>query len=1157
MNWLWLSSLPITSRISALRVRFAIILALPSGFAGLLAQASAADRFVDRESLRGASFLASGNSQNATADAGEPSHAGSAPVLRSLWWQWTAAVSGPVRIETTGSNFDTVLAVYTGSALGSLVRVTKNDDAGVGATSCVTFHATAGVHYQVAVDDFTGAGGLVVLHGTQMAGGLIYVSDFGQLSAGTNVIAGKQGWQGMFSDGAEGVETSNGVSRAFITGAANTGNVSGLWLPVNVAEGAGASSRVLISTECEVRLAAGAEAMSFFHLVYDEEGIFQGGLEFDARTSSIFRLDGTNRVATGRYFVSGQTYALDLMIAPAANTWTARLGGVILFENAPFSAVDTIAAAVGSLVMASSRDEGVAQSTSRMLFRDVFIAVVDSLPVTGADGGVRLRIPFFGAPEAVPGRIEAENFDEGGAGISYLDTSPGNEGGAYRPGGVDIEEYNGSRHIGWFKAGEWMSYSVDASYTGTYRLDLSVASYSQGGRFRVEIDSVDVSGSISVPSTGGWVAWNTVSIETRLSKGAHDLRIVGTSNSDVNHGYVGNIDWLELTAISIDETVGEPPVTEPPASEPPATEPPTTEPPVAEAPATEPPATEPSATEPPGSGSTEPEPPVAELPGAGVRAPFHGTAHFIPGLIEAEWFDEGGAEVAFSDTTIGNSGGAYRAGDVDIEELDGSAHIGWFRAGEWLLYSASAQESGIYRVEVRVASNGQGGSFRIDIDGTDATGMMTIPDTGGWGTWHILSAEVTLAHGAHDLRIAGLKNSDANNGNIGNIDWLRFVRIPAPVVPQSEVPPAGTPSIGVISIPAPTQTGQGIGLSWTPSDGAVQYEIWRSSTGSYETATKMAATSASSWEDVQLSMTGEYTYWIRSFSSTGQLIGSGAISAGWTGPVSRLVNISSRGRVLPGQPVIAGFVVEGGSSRRVLVRAIGPALGDFGITESVDQPMVNLVSHAAQSKLAEVRHGWAEANASEVRDAMASSGAFELDPTARDVAFVINLEPGEYTAEMSSAGSSGVGLVEVYALDHESEPSAGRLLNISTRSHAGSGSDALIAGFVVSGTQSRRILVRGAGPALAGYGVAGYMENPELRVYAASDDSLVAQNDDWVADSALASAVTATGAFSFQPGSRDAAVLIELAPGTYTAVLVPASGGEGVALVEVYEVPVQ
>jgi hypothetical protein len=156
----------------------------------------------------------------------------------------------------------------------------------------------------------------------------------------------------------------------------------------------------------------------------------------------------------------------------------------------------------------------------------------------------------------------------------------------------------------------------------------------------------------------------------------------------------------------------------------------------------------------------------------------------------------------------------------------------------------------------------------------------------------------------------------------------------------------------------------------------------------------------------------------------------------------------------------------------------------------------------------------------------------------------------------SAQSTTGIALAEVY---DATAPGAfttatPRLTNISARTQVGTGGDILIAGFVIGGGSSKTVLIRAAGPALSAFDVSGFLTDPKLEIYA-SDNSLVAANDNWGGTTALSSAFTAVGAFAFDPASKDAAVLVTLPPGGYTAQVSGVGGLTGVALVEVYEMP--
>lgn len=270
----------------------------------------------------------------------------------------------------------------------------------------------------------------------------------------------------------------------------------------------------------------------------------------------------------------------------------------------------------------------------------------------------------------------------------------------------------------------------------------------------------------------------------------------------------------------------------------------------------------------------------------------------------------------------------------------------------------------------------------------------------------------------------------------------------------------------------------------------------------------------------------------------------------------KLLNISTRSDTTgaEGNALIAGFVIGGTTPKRVLVRAIGPSLAPFGVSGAL--PAARLELFRGQTSLA-VSNDWGSASgASAVAAAAARLGAFALDAASRDAAVLVELTPGAYTAVMTGQGSAGgVGLVEVYDAD-ETALAAQRIGNLASRGLAGSGDRTLTVGFVVSGTVPKRVLVRGVGPALTAFGVTGALADPRLEVY--REGSVVGRNDNWedgAAGGSIVAASASVGAFALAPGSRDAAIILNLFPGAYTAQVSGTGDQTGTALVEVYEVP--
>ena len=266
---------------------------------------------------------------------------------------------------------------------------------------------------------------------------------------------------------------------------------------------------------------------------------------------------------------------------------------------------------------------------------------------------------------------------------------------------------------------------------------------------------------------------------------------------------------------------------------------------------------------------------------------------------------------------------------------------------------------------------------------------------------------------------------------------------------------------------------------------------------------------------------------------------------------ARLVNLATRGAVKTGgAQLIAGFVTSGGGLR-LLVRAIGPALTPFGVPGALADPQLALFP-AGESAAVAANNDWTDATAFPL------AGAFGLPAGSKDASLVFAVPPagGGYTANVSGVGGlSGVGLVEVYDLTAgPATVGSPRLINVATRGEVSAGTP-LIAGFVLGGTQPRRVLIRAAGPALGALGVAQALADPGLALYRGA--TLLAQNDDWAlgrSPAAVAATAVRSGAFAFAEGSLDAALLVTLAPGAYTAVVTGVGEAGGVTLVEVYDV---
>src|SRR5262245_9689399 len=270
-----------------------------------------------------------------------------------------------------------------------------------------------------------------------------------------------------------------------------------------------------------------------------------------------------------------------------------------------------------------------------------------------------------------------------------------------------------------------------------------------------------------------------------------------------------------------------------------------------------------------------------------------------------------------------------------------------------------------------------------------------------------------------------------------------------------------------------------------------------------------------------------------------------------------LGNISTRSFVQMGEHVmIGGFIVQGTGRQSVIIRAIGPELTHFGINDALANPTLELRNGAAA--LIASNNDWQTTiiggiiNSSQV-SAIQNSGHAPTE--ASESAIIADLLPGNYTAIVRGVGNTtGVALVEVYDLNPAASSSLG---NISTRSFVQTGEHVMIGGFIVQGTGRQSVIIRAIGPELTHFGINDALANPtlELRNGAAA---LIASNNDWqttiiggIINSSQVSAIQNSGHAPTE--ASESAIIADLPPGNYTAIVRGVNNASGVALVEVYD----
>jgi hypothetical protein len=262
---------------------------------------------------------------------------------------------------------------------------------------------------------------------------------------------------------------------------------------------------------------------------------------------------------------------------------------------------------------------------------------------------------------------------------------------------------------------------------------------------------------------------------------------------------------------------------------------------------------------------------------------------------------------------------------------------------------------------------------------------------------------------------------------------------------------------------------------------------------------------------------------------------------------TKLFNISTRGPVQMGNDVmIAGFIVQGTTEKRLVFRGIGPSLTQFGVPGAIADPTLALVdSNGTQLGFNDDY----TSDSAQDQQTLADNG---LTPrNSKESAIVAELAPGTYTAILRGK-TNGVGLIEVYDISNDLST---KLVNISTRGKVEIGDNgAMIAGFIVATPQNQpgtaqRVAIRAIGPSLKNYGINDAMADTTLDIYRGSQ--LILSNDNWKSNSSQDQQELRSSGLA-PVNDKESAVITNLDPGSYSAVVRGKGNTTGVALVEVY-----
>ena len=235
--------------------------------------------------------------------------------------------------------------------------------------------------------------------------------------------------------------------------------------------------------------------------------------------------------------------------------------------------------------------------------------------------------------------------------------------------------------------------------------------------------------------------------------------------------------------------------------------------------------------------------------------------------------------------------------------------------------------------------------------------------------------------------------------------------------------------------------------------------------------------------------------------------------------------------------MIGGFIVTGTQSKKIIVRAIGPSLPLAG---ALADPVLELRN--ASGGLISSNNDWRDDPAQESE--IIATGIPPSNNLESAIVATLPANGSAYTAIVRGLNNgTGIGVVEAYDLDQTVNS---KLANISTRGFVQTGDDVLIGGLIVLGQNPLRVIVRAIGPSLP---VPGALGNPTLNLHD-GNGSLLVSNDNWRDDPVQESDIIATGI----PPSNDleSAIVQDLAPGSYTAIVRGVDSTTGVALVEAY-----
>jgi outer membrane protein assembly factor BamB/subtilisin family serine protease len=997
------------------------------------------DSFASRAVLSGPNVRVRSNNVGATRELGEPSHGG-ITANASLWWSWTASDNSQVAFETTDSNYDTVLEVYTGTSLTGLNSIASNDNATGVTTSRLTINATAGTTYQIAVDGKNANTGFTVLH--------------------IGVVPPNDNFTSAIALTGESVSVSATLLNASReSGEPNVGNTEA---PQTVWYKWTAPS-------------SGHYALSVFaHQVDSIAGVYTG--------SSVSSLTA---VATNNDSSSTNTDAL----VPFDAT-----GGTTYYFQVSHSSGDGTLGGDFTLTLTPAVWEFPANDE------------VTSSPAVGSDGTI-----YFGAgsSDQLDNRIYAVSssgtkkwtVSTGAAGIVGASPAIAPDGTVYV--GSDnkiLYALNGSTGATkWtFTAGTSLSSTPAIGSDGTiyFRDDTTLYALSSSGAQKWAFPLGSSAATYSSPVIG---ADGTIYVGI---KGALYAVTDKTSSATAKWTFTTAGDIYSTPAIGSDGTIYFGTVA--------------------------------------ASGTSSSGVFYALTPGSSSATTKWSVS--LP---------------AYTSTIDGQANGLSSSPAL---AADGTVY---FAAYDHTLYAytSNGSQKWTYTLgdEVRASSSAVGADGTVYIGCYDAK-MYAVSSSGA-----LLHAYATAKQIRSSPTISGTRlyfgSADAKLYAIDVGQSAAASPWPMFHADTSHTGVAVTPSSVNIVTPPQSRTvlvGSSVTLSVSATgSGTLTYQWYKNGTAI------SGATSASlTLNNVSTSDSGNYTVTVTSGSTT-VTSSAAVVSVVNVGSGSAtFADIATRAYCGTGNNVtIGGFVVQGSTTKRVLIRAVGPSLAAQGLNANdlLADPTVDV--YKGQTVIAS-NDNWgtgANSTASEITSLASQLGATPLSSSdTKSAALILTLNPGVYTFVVHGNNStSGIVLLEVYDAD---VGIGSKFVNIATRAYSTTGGGVAIGGFVISGSGAKQVLIRAVGPTLISQGIAAneVLADPVIELHDAIHGNItIGTNDNWT-DNSNASDITATGArLGATPISssdtKSSALLLTLNPGVYTFIASGKANTSGIVLVEVYD----